>query len=210
MYSVFGRPYYRSRLWYSMSSVCRLSSVTFCIVAKRLDRFARMHHSFCIIVCYRAVRSILATARLLVGAAVVMARPFQSSPGSSDNCWTALRSRRVDPQTKSTVFESASKLLLSLPTIAIIYVMRSLQIFKNSFSMLVLLLYATVISLLLYSTYVCVLWLLCLNVKMCKVVSFGRNVAKTHTYSRTYESIALLTEWNSLSDWVVSVSTTNH
>ena len=37
--SVFGRPYYRSSLWYSMSSVCRLSvcrlSVTFCIVAKR-------------------------------------------------------------------------------------------------------------------------------------------------------------------------------
>ena len=33
----------------------------------RLNRFAWMHHSFCIIVCYRAVRSaILATARLLV------------------------------------------------------------------------------------------------------------------------------------------------
>jgi len=37
---IFGRPYYRSSLWYSMSSVClssvcRLSSVTFCIVAKR-------------------------------------------------------------------------------------------------------------------------------------------------------------------------------
>ena len=31
---VFGRPYYRSSLWYSVSSVC-LSSVTFCIVAKR-------------------------------------------------------------------------------------------------------------------------------------------------------------------------------
>ena len=37
---VFGRPYYRSSLWYSvssvvcLSSVC-LSSVTFCIVAKR-------------------------------------------------------------------------------------------------------------------------------------------------------------------------------
>ena len=33
-----GRPYYRSSLWYSVSSVCRLSvclSVTFCIVAKR-------------------------------------------------------------------------------------------------------------------------------------------------------------------------------
>ena len=30
---VFGRPYYRSSLWYSMSSVC--PSVTFCIVAKR-------------------------------------------------------------------------------------------------------------------------------------------------------------------------------
>jgi len=37
------------------------------ILAKRLDRFAWMHHSFCIIVCYRAVRSaILATAGLLV------------------------------------------------------------------------------------------------------------------------------------------------
>ena len=39
---VFGRPYYRSRLCYSMSSVClsvcRLS-VTFCVLAKRLDRF---------------------------------------------------------------------------------------------------------------------------------------------------------------------------
>ena len=35
--TVFGRPYYRSSLWYSVSSVvCRLSSsVTFCIVAKR-------------------------------------------------------------------------------------------------------------------------------------------------------------------------------
>jgi len=38
--TVFGRPYYRSSLWYSISSVCRLSvvclsSVTFCIVAKR-------------------------------------------------------------------------------------------------------------------------------------------------------------------------------
>jgi len=39
--SVFGRPYYRSSLWYSVSSVCpsvRLSvclSVTFCIAAKR-------------------------------------------------------------------------------------------------------------------------------------------------------------------------------
>ena len=36
---VFGRPYYRSSLCYSVSSVCRLSicpsSVTFCIVAKR-------------------------------------------------------------------------------------------------------------------------------------------------------------------------------
>ena len=35
---IFGRPYYRSSLWYSISSVCRLSvclSVTFCIVAKR-------------------------------------------------------------------------------------------------------------------------------------------------------------------------------
>ena len=37
---VFGRPYYRLSLWYSVSSVClsvvcRLSSVTFCIVAKR-------------------------------------------------------------------------------------------------------------------------------------------------------------------------------
>jgi len=33
--TVFGRPYYRSSLWYSVSSVvCRLS-VTFCIVAKR-------------------------------------------------------------------------------------------------------------------------------------------------------------------------------
>ena len=34
----FGRPYYQSSLWYSMSSVCLsvcLSSVTFCIVAKR-------------------------------------------------------------------------------------------------------------------------------------------------------------------------------
>jgi len=29
---VFGRPYYRSRLWYTVSSVCL--SVTFCIVAK--------------------------------------------------------------------------------------------------------------------------------------------------------------------------------
>jgi len=33
-FNVFGRPYYRSRLWYTMSSVS-LSSVTFCIVAKR-------------------------------------------------------------------------------------------------------------------------------------------------------------------------------
>ena len=34
--TIFGRPYYRSRLWYTVSSVCcRLSSVTFCIVAKR-------------------------------------------------------------------------------------------------------------------------------------------------------------------------------
>ena len=37
---IFGRPYYRSSLWYSMSSVCLSSvvhrlSVTFCIVAKR-------------------------------------------------------------------------------------------------------------------------------------------------------------------------------
>ena len=32
--AIFGRPYYRSSLWYSVSSVC-LSSVTFCIVAKR-------------------------------------------------------------------------------------------------------------------------------------------------------------------------------
>jgi len=32
--AVFGRPYYRSCLWYNVSSVC-LSSVTFCIVAKR-------------------------------------------------------------------------------------------------------------------------------------------------------------------------------
>ena len=31
---LFGRPYYRSSLWYSVSSVC-LSSVTFCIVAKQ-------------------------------------------------------------------------------------------------------------------------------------------------------------------------------
>jgi len=34
---IFGRPYYRSSLWYSMSSVCLSSvclSVTFCIVAK--------------------------------------------------------------------------------------------------------------------------------------------------------------------------------
>jgi len=34
---LFGRPYYRSSLWYSVSSVCLLSvclSVTFCIVAK--------------------------------------------------------------------------------------------------------------------------------------------------------------------------------
>ena len=37
----FGRPYYRSSLWYTVSSVCRLSvvgrhlSVTLCIVAKR-------------------------------------------------------------------------------------------------------------------------------------------------------------------------------
>ena len=36
---LFGRPYYRSRLWHTVSSVC-LSSVTFCIQAKRLDRFA--------------------------------------------------------------------------------------------------------------------------------------------------------------------------
>ena len=36
---IFGRPYYRSRLWHTVSSVC-LSSVTFCIQAKRLDRFA--------------------------------------------------------------------------------------------------------------------------------------------------------------------------
>jgi len=37
------------------------------ITRKRPDRFAWMHHSFCIIVCYRAVRSaILATAGLLV------------------------------------------------------------------------------------------------------------------------------------------------
>jgi len=46
----FGRPYYRSRLWYSMSSVClsvcRLS-VTFCIQAKRLDRFARNFQGRC-------------------------------------------------------------------------------------------------------------------------------------------------------------------
>ena len=35
-YSIFGRPYYRSSLWYTVSSVC-LSSVTFCIVAKRYD-----------------------------------------------------------------------------------------------------------------------------------------------------------------------------
>jgi len=37
--TIFGRPYYRSSLCYSVSSVCRLSvcpsSVTFCIVAKR-------------------------------------------------------------------------------------------------------------------------------------------------------------------------------
>ena len=33
--SFFGRPYYRSSLWYSVSSVCLSSSVTFCIVAKR-------------------------------------------------------------------------------------------------------------------------------------------------------------------------------
>ena len=33
---LFGRPYYRSSLWYSVSSVvCRRLSVTFCIVAKR-------------------------------------------------------------------------------------------------------------------------------------------------------------------------------
>jgi len=31
---VFGRPYYRSSLWYTVSSVCLLLSVTFCIVAK--------------------------------------------------------------------------------------------------------------------------------------------------------------------------------
>ena len=35
---IFGRPYYRSRLWYTLSSVCLSSvcrlSVTFCIVAK--------------------------------------------------------------------------------------------------------------------------------------------------------------------------------
>jgi len=37
------------------------------ITRKRLHRFAWMHHSFCTIVCYRAVRSaILATAGLLV------------------------------------------------------------------------------------------------------------------------------------------------
>jgi len=30
---IFGRPYYRSRLWHIVSSVCHLS-VTFCIVAK--------------------------------------------------------------------------------------------------------------------------------------------------------------------------------
>jgi len=37
MSTVFGRPYYRSSLWYSVSSVvvCLSSSVTFCIVAKR-------------------------------------------------------------------------------------------------------------------------------------------------------------------------------
>jgi len=40
-WGLFGRPYYRSSLWYTVSSVCRLSvvvclsSVTFCIVAKR-------------------------------------------------------------------------------------------------------------------------------------------------------------------------------
>jgi len=37
-FSIFGWPYYRSCLWYTVSSVCRLSvclSVTFCIVAKR-------------------------------------------------------------------------------------------------------------------------------------------------------------------------------
>jgi len=33
--TIFGRPYYRSSLWYSVSSVVCLSSVTFCIVAKR-------------------------------------------------------------------------------------------------------------------------------------------------------------------------------
>jgi len=32
--TVFGRPYYRSCLWYTVSSVVCLSSVTFCIVAK--------------------------------------------------------------------------------------------------------------------------------------------------------------------------------
>ena len=33
---IFGRPYYRSCLWYNVSSVvCRRLSVTFCIVAKR-------------------------------------------------------------------------------------------------------------------------------------------------------------------------------
>ena len=41
LWEVFGRPYYRSNLWYSVSSVVCLSSivclssVTFCIVAKR-------------------------------------------------------------------------------------------------------------------------------------------------------------------------------
>jgi len=38
--SVFGRPYYRSSHWYSVSSVCRLS-VTFCIVAKRCSVLAK-------------------------------------------------------------------------------------------------------------------------------------------------------------------------
>ena len=33
-YLIFGQPYYRSSLWYTVSSVCRLSSVMFCIVAK--------------------------------------------------------------------------------------------------------------------------------------------------------------------------------
>ena len=62
-----GRPYY---ILGQFEETARCRDTNFFvsnITRKRLDRFAWMHHSFCIIVCYRAVRSaILATAGLLV------------------------------------------------------------------------------------------------------------------------------------------------